>query len=172
MSPLSLMALMWNIGLESMEFMQDINAGGNTVDEEQDYGYSSSGMVEATAFMYGTSLMLSAAMAGINLGGPAVTGMMEAIEEVLEDPVSAIVAAKVGCHSNADCPQGLACVFSPGAEEGTCILLGEVGVRIVGVIDDKTCDFCLGMIGTTGALDSIPLPPFHKYCRCTLEYLE
>lgn len=77
-----------------------------------------------------------------------------------------------GCRTNSDCPEGYVCVFSPGAEEGTCIKIGDIGVRIVGIIDGVTCAYCMTQIGRTGVLDSIPLPPFHKYCRCSLEYLE
>jgi hypothetical protein len=170
-----MMGMLFSIGMAAAEFAQDvaIEASGNTVDEEQDYGSSSCGVVEAaTAFMYRTSLMIGSSMVGVDIGGPAAQGMMEAIEVVIEDPVAAIEAAEVGCHSNADCPSGFACVFSPGAEAGTCIKLGEIGVRIVGVIDGVTCAFCLSQIGRTGALDSMPIPPFHKYCRCSLEYLE
>jgi hypothetical protein len=83
-----------------------------------------------------------------------------------------IAPPEQGCLSNIDCHPDFICVFPKGADKGTCIPRGEVGVRIVGTMDSKTCAFCLGMIGMTGNIDSLPLPPYHKHCRCSFEYLE
>lgn len=175
MTPLSLMGLMFSIGIACAEFaqevMQEMEAGGNTVDEGQYYG-SDSMESEAAGLMHQTSLMIGLWAAGVDLSSPPAQEMAEAIEEVFDEPEAAFVAAELGCHSNSDCPSGFACVFSPGAEEGTCIKIGEIGVRIVGVIDGVTCAYCMTQIGRTGALDSMPIPPFHKHCRCSLEYLE
>jgi len=82
-----------------------------------------------------------------------------------------IASIDPGCLSDIDCFPGFMCVFPQGSEEGSCVPRGDVGVRIVGVIDSKTCPYCLSMIGITGTLDSVPIPPYHKHCRCSFEYL-
>lgn len=173
MGPLSMMGLMFGMAVASVEYLQDqtIEDDGNSVDEGQESGGSST-EAGAAASMFGAAVSVGAAAAGADPFGPAVTAVVAAAEEVYEEPVAAIVVAKVGCLSNSDCPPGFACVFSPGEEEGTCILVGDIGVRIVGVIDSKTCNYCKTMIGRTGTLDTIPIPPFHKHCRCSLEYSE
>ena len=75
------------------------------------------------------------------------------------------------CFSDDDCPPGFVCSFSSGLDKGTCIKRGEIGIRIRGEIDSKTCPHCLSMIGRTGTIDSLPLPPYHKHCRCSYDYL-
>ena len=75
------------------------------------------------------------------------------------------------CFSDDDCPPGFVCSFSSGLDKGTCIKRGEIGIRIRGLIDSKTCPHCLSMIGRTGTIDSLPLPPYHKHCRCSYDYL-
>jgi hypothetical protein len=164
---------MYSIGVASVEYMQDqtIEDDGNSVDEGQESGGNST-EAQGAALMFGAAVRIGAAAAGADPFGPAVTATVAAAEEVYEDPEAAIVAAEIGCLSNSDCPPGFACVFSPGGEEGTCILVNDIGVRIVGIIDSVTCPYCLSMIGRTGTLDSIPIPPFHKHCRCSLEYSE
>jgi hypothetical protein len=173
MGPLSMMGLMYSIGVASVEYMQDqtIEDDGNSVDEGQESGGSSTG-AQGSAFMVGTAVRIGAWGSGVDPSAPAVEAVVEAVEKVYEEPEAAIVAAEIGCLSSSDCPPGFACVFSPGKEEGTCILVNDIGVRIVGIIDSVTCPYCLSMIGRTGTLDTIPIPPFHKHCRCSLEYSE
>jgi hypothetical protein len=170
MNPLSLMGMLWSIGLACAEAMQDMDAAGNSVDEGQDYGDDIASA--AVGLMAQTSLMIGLWIAGIDPSSPPAQEMKKAIEVITEDPVAVITALEIECRSNSDCLEGFVCVFSPGADGGTCIPIGDIGVRIAGVIDDKTCPYCRALIGRTGALDSMPIPPFHKYCRCWLEYLE
>jgi hypothetical protein len=100
----------------------------------------------------------------------------EEVEAFIEEKKAAgeevIAPPEQGCLSNIDCLPDFICVFPKGSETGTCLPRGDVGVRIVGVIDSKTCPYCRGMIGTMGNIDSVPLPPYHKHCRCSFEYLE
>ncbi len=104
-------------------------------------------------------------------GGFEKAEVEAAIEEKKAAGEDVIISPEQGCLSNIDCLPGSICVFPEGAENGICILRGEVGVRIVGVIDSKTCPLCLSLIGIKGTLDSLPIPPYHKHCRCSFEYL-
>jgi len=165
------MGMMFAIGMLSVETIQkmaeDIETGGSSLD-----GGEEELSETASALMYGVSLMMGLTMVGADPSGPAAQSMMEAAELVLEDPEGVVEAAEVECLSSSDCPPEWACVFSAGSEKGTCIRCGDIGVRIVGVIDSKTCAYCLSMIGRTGSLDSLLIPPYHKHCRCSVEYTE
>ena len=69
------------------------------------------------------------------------------------------------CRNHSDCQSGFYCV------DENCVSTSEVSALITGIVDGKTCPFCRSMIGRIGSLDSISLPPYHKHCRCTVEYL-
>jgi hypothetical protein len=100
------------------------------------------------------------------------THEVEALPSILDPPVpiEIEIVEKGECSSDSDCPSGQMCVFSPGAEAGTCLPTDQK-VVIRGVSDEKTCSFCQSQIGRVGTLDSIVLPPYHKYCRCWWEYI-
>ena len=89
------------------------------------------------------------------------------------------------CRNNSDCGAGEICVgasFGLGIPDpwygapfvqtwGVCIRKerkNEV-IKIEGVVDDRTCDYCLGQIGNYYLIGTATLPPYHKHCRCWAE---
>lgn len=75
-------------------------------------------------------------------------------------------------NSDSDCPPGQVCAYaSPGAEAGKCVACEETTVVIHGILDEKTCSYCRSQIGAIRSIDSVNLPPFHKYCRCWVDYV-
>jgi hypothetical protein len=77
----------------------------------------------------------------------------------------------VGCVHDSDCGSGQVCVIPPGKEGGICTDVGSVSVLIEGIVDERTCGYCLSQIGTICSIDSANLPPFHKHCRCGWSYV-
>ena len=178
MNPLSMMAMMFSVSQLCYEAALDIQAmeeSGNSMDDddydESYYGEGGGTSAILAGLMAQTALAIGSTVAGVDPAGPATQSMSEAIEEVYEDPDAAIMAAEVGCLSNSDCPPEWVCVFSPRTEKGTCVKRGDIAVQIAGVIDERTCDYCRSQIGRVGSLASMDLPPYHKHCRCTVEYL-
>jgi hypothetical protein len=78
------------------------------------------------------------------------------------------------CLFDSDCASDEKCVgagydwsWKGGVRRyGKCMKKGRKSVQIHGVIDDRTCAYCLGMIGRYFYLDGAVLPPYHKHCRC------
>lgn len=85
------------------------------------------------------------------------------------------------CEGNSDCPDGQICKGAEGTRwvqdkwpfgslekrvKGICVDPDVVVVRIDGIEDEKTCDYCRSMIGRVGLASQLNLPPYHNKCRC------
>ena len=80
-----------------------------------------------------------------------------------------------------DCRRGEVCIgypvhilkriLSPGAADGYCGEPDELLIRITGVDDEKTCDYCRSLIGNIWPQSKVSLPPYHEHCRCDYEFV-
>jgi len=51
-------------------------------------------------------------------------------------------------------------------EAGICVDKDECIIRIKGIDDERTCDYCRYMWTQVGREGEIKLPPYHEHCRC------
>ena len=87
----------------------------------------------------------------------------------------------VGCWDDNDCPRDQVCKGGRGTKwvqtewpfgsiqkktKGICVDRAEEVVRIEGIDDERTCDYCRGMMGRVGKEGEMKLPPYHNHCRC------
>jgi len=80
-----------------------------------------------------------------------------------------------------DCRRGEVCIgypvhilkriLSPGAANGYCGQPDELLIKITGIDDDRTCDYCRALIGNIWPQSEIVLPPYHENCRCDYEFV-
>lgn len=80
-----------------------------------------------------------------------------------------------------DCRGGQVCIgypvhilkriLSPGTANGYCGEPDELLIRITGIDDEKTCDYCRALIGNMWPQSKVPLPPYHEHCRCDYEFV-
>jgi len=93
-----------------------------------------------------------------------------------------------GCWDTSECPEGMECKganyrtvwvqekwplghLEKRGDRGICVAKYEGVIKIKGITDFKTCDYCLSMIGRTfrEGKGEAKLPPYHKHCRCWSE---
>ena len=80
-----------------------------------------------------------------------------------------------------DCRRGQVCIgypvhvlkriLSPGTANGYCGEPDEVLIRITGLDDEKTCDYCRSLIGNIWPQSQVTLPSYHEHCRCDYEFV-
>ena len=105
----------------------------------------------------------------------------EEMEEInLEDEeILSAYPCRVG--HDTDCRRGQICIgypvhllkriLSPGAANGYCGEQDELLIRITGIKDDVTCEYCNALIGNVWPQSQIVLPPYHEHCRCDYEFV-
>lgn len=88
------------------------------------------------------------------------------------------------CWGNWDCPDGQVCrgqyitwpvdQFPFGLEwgQGICVEEDARLIRIEGIDDEKTCDYCKAMKKKIGVEGAFPLPSYHEHCRCYAVYID
>jgi hypothetical protein len=87
----------------------------------------------------------------------------------------------LGCWDNSECPEGQVCKGGEGTKwvqgkwpfgsiqgkvKGICVDEGESVIRIGGIDDERTCDYCRYMWTQVGREGVMKLPPYHEHCRC------
>lgn len=80
-----------------------------------------------------------------------------------------------------DCRRGQVCIgypvsllkriLSPQAANGYCGKPDDLLIKITGIDDEKTCDYCRALIGNMWPQSQITLPPYHENCRCDYEFV-
>jgi hypothetical protein len=98
-------------------------------------------------------------------------------KEIAEGP-------SVVCWGDWNCPDGQVCrgqyitwpadQFPLGLEwgQGICVEADTRLIRIEGIDDEKTCEYCKNMWKKVGKEGEINLPPYHEHCRCWAVYID
>lgn len=100
----------------------------------------------------------------------------------LDDGICKKIEEEVGCGNDDDCPRDQVCKGARGTKwvqkgwpfgsiekktKGICVDRGEEVIRIQGIDDTKTCDYCRHMwTQVIRASSGKGLPPYHEHCRC------
>ena len=100
----------------------------------------------------------------------------------LDDGICKKIEEEVGCEDDDECPRDQVCKGARGTKwvqkgwpfgslekktKGICVDRDEEVIRIQGIDDSETCDYCRHMwTQVIRASSGKGLPPYHEHCRC------
>jgi hypothetical protein len=103
----------------------------------------------------------------------------------LDDGICRKIEVGEECWADRDCPEGQVCKGARGTkwvqgewpfgsirrkQPGLCVDKGTQIIRIEGIDDARTCDYCRDMWTRVIKEGEGNLPPYHEHCRCWGEY--
>ena len=103
----------------------------------------------------------------------------------LDDGVCRKIEVGTKCWDDSECPEGQVCKgvsgtvwvqgwpfgHIEGKQPGICVEAGTVVIKIKGIDDETTCDYCRDMWTKPQKEKGANLPPYHNRCRCWGEYV-